>query len=235
MDFPDLRRKIIVCLFIVLALSACQNPSPPPATLLPVTEVHETPDSGQSYTSTKYNFRIEYPPGWQVRELSVLPGSTPQEEVWFSAGEFPPANTGARPDLTLVITEQDPFARWRQEHFDEYRSEIIQIADGTAVRITGVNKESLQEETVVIIKLNDVYLEMLPGQSAQALEAFDKILDTFSSPELQPAEIPAELVPAETAVPENTACIGPYFDSTTLLLNNERLLLRWDMGSWDSI
>ena len=89
------------------------------------------------------------------------------------------------------------------------------------MKISGVNKESLSRETIVILKLDAVYLQLLPGQSAQALDTFEQILKTFDS-------VVSPMVDVQTV--EKTICISPYFDPIAILSGNDRILFRSDKG-----
>ena len=216
MDITRTRIEIIGLIFAVYALSACQSSS---TTSIPV-ETEQT-DYWQTYINAEYGFSFQYPSDWQINEKLIKENSTQHKEIWFTLGDFPPTNTNAQPDLTLIFTEGNPVARWRQEYFDEYRSDVIQLGDGTAAKISGINKEALYKETVVILKLEDVYLQFLPGQNILDLEVFDHMLDTFESVESPTADI---------YVVENFICIAPYFDPIAVLPGNDRILFRSDLG-----
>lgn len=170
------RTGILGMTLIVLTLAGCGNANTMPLTANPVST-----DDWRTYTSTKHKFSIQYPPGWQFKELPVSDNLTQLDQVLFAAEDFPPPSTGVQPDLTLIITGADPSARWGEEYFDDYRSEVIQAGEGQATRISGINKESLYRETVVIMKLHEGYLQILPGQSEQAVEFFDRIVATFDA------------------------------------------------------
>jgi hypothetical protein len=90
MAFPITQRGLIGFLCLVLSMSACQSSSKSIPTVVPATEGIELPVAWQTYTNTNYKFSIEYPPHWQLREISALENSTRQDEVWFSAEDFPP-------------------------------------------------------------------------------------------------------------------------------------------------
>ena len=216
MNLVHTRIWVICLVLIVVTLSGCRNFD---TSSVPVTV--ESPTEWQTYTNVNHKFSFQYPPGWKIKEFSAIGNERKQEEVWFAAGELPPENTDAQSELTLIITKDSPLARWKQEYFDEYQSEIIPIGDGRAMKISGVNKESLYRETVVILELDDVYLQLLPGQSAQALEAFEQILNTFNSV-LPPT--------AEVQTVKKGICIAPYFDPIAILPGNDRILFRSDSG-----
>jgi WD40 repeat protein len=207
----------------MIGLAGCRPALPVPI----VVEVASTP-GWQIYNNQKHDFSLQYPPGWQVKEVPSSDPAREHDEVWFSSGEFPPANTGARPDVLFIVTKQDPSARWAPDYFDHYQSEIVQVDNGRATRVSGVNKESLSEEIVYIMELNGVYLQALPGISAGAAEFFGRILTS-----LEPAP-EAVSIPNSSDVPDTfetgDPCIFPYSDPVAFLPHQDRILVRADAG-----
>jgi len=201
---------------ILLVLAGCGR------TTTPAKSNSTATDGWQNYINQKYNFSIEYPPGWQFKEFLSTDHSMDHDEVWFAAEEFPPANTDAKPDVLLIITEENPSAQWMPDYFDDYQSETIQLGNGQATKISGVNKESLYEETVIIMKLNEVYLQAFPNKNKEATEFFDRILASLTpSP---------EAIPISAFQAKGSTCISPYFDPVAFLPDSDRILIRADAG-----
>ena len=212
-----IKPQIGMTILFLLSLAGC-GPKP----TMPTESIGTLTDNWQNYTSPKYSFSIEYPPGWQVKEFLVTNYPIEHDEVWFVAEEFPPVNTDARPDLLLIVTEGNPSAQWSPDYFDDYQSETIQLGEGWATKISGVNKESRSEETVVIMKLNEIYLQAVPGKSKEATEFFDRILASFKpSPDaISISDFHAKDIP----------CICPYFEPIAFLPDNDKILIRADSG-----
>lgn len=220
------RTGMIGVFLIFLALVGCRPASPAPI----VIDLASTP-GWQIYNNQKHNFSLEYPLGWQVKELPAADYAMDHDEVWFAAGEFPPTNTDARPDVLLIVTKQNPSAQWTPDYFDNYQSETVQLGQGIATRVSGVNKESLYEETVLIMKVNEIYLQALPGKSKEASEFFDRILASLE-PEPEAVPIPDSSESSES--PDSSAtgdpCIFPYFDPVAFLPHHDWLLIRANTG-----
>ena len=208
--------SVIGLFLILLTLVSCSH------TPTPIISNRTSTDDWQNYQNLKHNFSIQYPPGWQFQEVLSTDHSIGHDEVWFIAGEIPPANTDARPDVLLTITVENPSAQWQPEYFDNYQSETIQLGTGWATKISGINKESLYEETVVIMKLNEVYLQAFPGKSKEATEFFDRMLASLE-PSPEAISIPAFQT-------EGAPCISPYFDPVAFLPDNDKILIRADSG-----
>jgi tetratricopeptide (TPR) repeat protein len=92
------------------------------------------------------------------------------DQVWLVSEGLPPAGTGARADIVLLFSQEDPAPSWAPGFFNEYRSEVFRLGDVEGRRITGVNKESLTPELVVLARIGDRYLTALSngGEAAQA-------------------------------------------------------------------
>jgi WD40 repeat protein len=202
--------------FFFLVLSACQNASTMP-TVVPMQE----PGEWQTYTNLQYGFSVQYPAGWQVKEILVSENSKAYEEVWFAADDFPPQGTDVQPGLTIIITEENPSAKWEEVNFNEYSSETVQIGDGIGTKINGINRESLFLETVVMMKVGDVYLQVLPGPQEEMPDILDRILASFDSSAASPEEI---------TIDQHITCLAPYLDPVAIYSENEKLLLRSDTG-----
>ena len=211
-----IRIGIISITFFTLVLSACQN-----SNNLPLDVATQEPDEWQTYTNLQYGFSIQFPPSWQVKEFSVLENSKPHEGVWFAAEDFPPQGTDAQPNLTIIITEENPSDRWDEVHFNEYSSETIQIGNGSGTKISGINRESLFLETVVMIKVGNIYLQILPGLQEEMPDILDQVLATFDSSVASPEEI---------TIDQHITCLASYLDPIAIYSENERLLLKSDTG-----
>jgi WD40 repeat protein len=131
------------------------------------------------YTSEVFGFSISYPSGWSHLEIpnSDYESSIPQ--VWIAADGFPPPRTDARPEIVLMILDEDPSPAWQPDFFNDYRSETIHLGSREAVRVSGVNKESLVEETAVITRIGARFLLALPNGSSESLAYFDRVLSTL--------------------------------------------------------
>lgn len=209
------RNGMIGMFLILLVLTGCDRTATPAKSNSTVT------DGWQNYINQKYDFSLEYPPEWQFKEFLSTDHSIDHDEVWFAAGELPPVNTGAKPDVLLIITEENPSAQWMPDYFNDYQSETVQLGNGRATKVSGVNKESLYAETVVIMKLNGIYLQAFPGKSEEATKFFDRILASLAP---SPEEIPL------SAQAKDSTCIFPYFDPVAFLPDSDRILIRADSG-----
>jgi len=216
MNITLTRMRTISLAFFILGLSACQNVKTMP-TLVPTQE----PGEWQAYTNLQYGFSVQYPAGWQVKEISVSENSKPHEEVWFAEEDFPPQGTDAQPNLTIIITEENPSAGWEEVNFSDYSSETVRVGKGFGIRISGINRESLFRETVVMMKVGSVYLQVLPGSQAEMPDILDQVLASFDSSEPSPEEI---------TIDQQVTCLAPYLDPIAIYSENESLLLRSDTG-----
>jgi len=147
----------------------------------------------QLYLNRKHLFTLEFPPGWLVLETPTLVYPTAQEGIWFDHAAFPPPQTDARPDISLYILESDPTQDWRAEYFNDFKSSEIQIGQIPAIRISGINKETLAREDTIIVCLDTFYILAYASQSAEAEQYFDRILATFR-------RIPANTFPVQEQV-----------------------------------
>jgi hypothetical protein len=133
----------------------------------------------QLYLNHKHSFTLEFPPGWLVLETPTLVYATAQEGIWFDHASYPPPQTDARSDISLYILESDPTQDWRAEFFDDFKSSEIQLGQIPALRISGINKETLGRENVIIARLDTFYMLAYTSQSVEAEQYFDRILATF--------------------------------------------------------
>jgi len=133
-----------------------------------------------SYTDHEYYFSVDYPPGWNVMEVPNSDYPAEVDQVWFASSSFPPAQTDARADIALWITQEDPTPKWDARFFDNYKTEVIWLGNVSALRISGTNKESLQDELVVIVQTGDYFIEALPSHSVESLRYFDQVMNTLN-------------------------------------------------------
>jgi alpha-tubulin suppressor-like RCC1 family protein len=133
-----------------------------------------------SYTNHKYYFSVDYPPGWNVMELPNPDYPAEIDQVWFASSSFPLPQTDARADVTLWITKEDPTPKWDARFFDNYISEVVWLGNVSALRISGTNKESHQDELVIIVKTGDYFIQAMPEQSPESLRYFDQVMYTLN-------------------------------------------------------
>lgn len=139
----------------------------------------------KTYSNDEYQFTIKYPPNWKYEDVILSPYTNEQDEVWFSNGEFPAADTDARSEITIrmtdtkIMTDYNPMVWWDPQYFNDYANEKYNLGNVPAQKISGVNKEGLNQEMVVVAKVGTVYFEVQTNQSPEALQYFDQILKTF--------------------------------------------------------
>jgi hypothetical protein len=119
-------------------------------------------------------------PNWNVIEVPNSDYPAEIDQVWFSSSSFPLAQTDARPDITLWITQEDPVPKWDARFFDNYKVEVIWLGNVSTLRISGTNKESLQDELVLIIQTGDYFIQAMPNQSPESLRYFDQMMYTLN-------------------------------------------------------
>jgi hypothetical protein len=162
------KHTLPLLLLLALILAACtpgSTPEPPPAT----------------YLSQEHGFSIDYPHGWQVRELPDETYLSEVEQVWFAAADFPPPQTGARPEIVLILTAEDPRPGWRSESFTDYRDERRVINGIEALLVAGTNIESGLEEQALIADVREgLFLLVLPNGSPLSLEVFHEMAASLS-------------------------------------------------------
>jgi len=132
-----------------------------------------------SYTNHKYYFSVDYP-NWNVMEVPNSDYPAEIDQVWFTSSIFPSAQIDARPDIALWITQEDPTPEWDARFFDNYETEVIWLGNVSGLRISGTNKESLQDELVVIVKTGDYFIQAMPNQSPESLRYFDQVMYTLN-------------------------------------------------------
>ena len=143
---------------------------------------HELSLSGWPvYVSAKHGFSVRYPPGWHYLETPTEAYTSVNPEVWFYSATPPPPRTGARPDVAFVIGEQACLDKWQPEFLDDYRAEPYRLGTVKGTRISGVNKQSLDQELVVVASFNGACLQVLPNHGPESLKYLDQMLSTFSS------------------------------------------------------
>ena len=133
-----------------------------------------------TYTSRTYRFSLDYPREWNVLEVPNEDYPTDVDQVWLTQSGFPPSQSDARADLTLIITPEDPTPMWDSKYFENYHSEVIDLRNIQGIKISGVNKESLTEEMVMIIRTKDYFIQALPNNSPESLRYFDQLMYTFN-------------------------------------------------------
>jgi hypothetical protein len=133
----------------------------------------------QTYTSERFGFNIDYPSGWDILEVPNADYETDSPQIWFAATGFPPRHTGARADIVLLILDEDPTPNWQPEFLDNYLAETILLGGREALRISGINKESLYQEVVIVAEMDGYYIAALPNNSAESLAYFDRMLSTL--------------------------------------------------------
>ena len=133
----------------------------------------------QTYTNNKYQFTIQIPSTWQVLELPTPEYPTATDQIWFVSETLPPPQTDARADIVLIFAREDPSSGWELQYFDDYQSELFQLGDIQAKRISGINKESKSSELVVLMRIGDYYLQALPNHGDVSLEYFDPVISSI--------------------------------------------------------
>jgi len=160
----------------------------------------------QNYTNAKYQITVRFPSGWNDIEPPTTDYPTAVDQVWFVSETLPPPQTDSRADIVLVLTRDDPSPRWESQYFDDYQSESFWLGEIQARRISGINKESMFSEIVVLGKIGDYYLQALPNHSAASLEYFDQVISSI------------RLVQAEaTSPPPLAASIRGSLDEKTIV------------------
>jgi len=76
------------------------------------------------------------------------------------------------------MTPTDPSLDWQPQYFNDYQSEPYRLGEVTAARISGISKEGLNPEVVVIAKIGAWYLTALPSEP-ESTRIFDQILSSF--------------------------------------------------------
>jgi hypothetical protein len=137
------------------------------------------PTQWNTYTSTKYHFTINYPADWISLEVPSAGYPGILDQVMLTGSVFPPPQTSARADIHLLISEVDPTGNWHPGFFDDYKLEEIPLGNVTAIKISGINKESLHEELVVITKIGNYFLQASPNFSSDSIKYFDQVISSL--------------------------------------------------------
>lgn len=133
-----------------------------------------------TYTNQKYHFSLDYPPIWNIHEISVPDTHSVIDQVLFARPDFHPSRNGARAEITMIITQDDPSSQWEPQFFENYEVEWVQLRNVKAVRISGTNKESLTNEVVMIIQVGGYFIQSIPNQSPESLRYFDQMMYTLN-------------------------------------------------------
>jgi alpha-tubulin suppressor-like RCC1 family protein len=133
-----------------------------------------------TYTNRDYHFSLDYPPGWNVLEVANSTDPTEMGRVWLGLPGFSLTQTGARPEIVLIITENEPSQNWGSQFFENYKHETIQLGNVEAVRISGTNKESLGDEIVIIIQAGGYFIQAMPNQSPEAMKYFEQVMRSLT-------------------------------------------------------
>lgn len=158
-----------------LPLAVITSPGPPSSATK--TRQDAATDIWDVYTSQKFGFSIDVPPGWKALEPPADPSLLGQ--VWLVSEAPPPPQTGTRADIVLIMSKEDPFPSWEPLYFEKYQLEAFSIGDIQARLITGTNKESKYAETVVLAKIGDIYLQAIPNHGERSLEYFDRVVSSM--------------------------------------------------------
>jgi hypothetical protein len=133
----------------------------------------------QTYNNSKYQFTLQFPSSWQVLELPTQEYPDVRDQVWFASESLPLPGTGSRADIVLIFSKDDPSQAWDPQYFEDYQSETFWLGEIEARRVSGLNKESHNTETVVLAKIGDDYLQALPNQGQASLEYFDQVISSM--------------------------------------------------------
>lgn len=139
----------------------------------------EIPADWKTYKNEEYGFEFKYPSKWLYLETPTNIYQTTEEQIWLGKSVNPPSGTDAKTDISIIINKADPSSNWEEKYFNDYKSERYQLGDIQAKKISGINKESLNNELIVIASTGNFYLQILSNQSEESLKYFDQILATF--------------------------------------------------------
>jgi hypothetical protein len=162
----------------------------------------------KTYTSTKYQFTIRFPTAWQVIELPTPEYPTAMDQIWFVSESLPPPQTDARADIVFIFTQEDPSSGWELQYFDDYQSDLFQLGDIQARRISGINKESKYSELVVLAKMGDYYLQALPNHGEASLEYFDPVISSIRFVRAEVTTLPSSATNTPESLGEKTIAFG---------------------------
>ena len=168
--------KLVMSLFMsVFLLAACLNVHGRQSLPTGISDQNKW----QTYTNDKYHFTVQFPLDWQVIELPTPEYPTTTDQVWFISETLPLPQTGSRADIVLIFSQDNPFPSWESRYFNDYQSDIFQLGDIQARRITGINKESNLPEIVILAKISDFYLQVLPNHGEVSLAYFDQVVSSI--------------------------------------------------------
>jgi WD40 repeat protein len=170
-------KLVIILLGAIFLISACL--ASPCMTDLP-TDVGDQ-NVWQTYTNDKYHFTVQFPSTWHVIELPTPEYPTVTDQVWFTCESHSQPQTGSRADIVFTFTRHDPSSNWDSQYFDEYQLDRFPMGDIRARKISGINKESRFSEMVVLAKIGDYYLQVLPNHGEASLTYFDQMVSSIRS------------------------------------------------------
>jgi hypothetical protein len=172
-----MNKKVPLVSFLACAywLGACL--ASPPETGLPPDA--EGQGAWRTYTSDRYQIRIEVPPEWEVVEPPIAEYPNVVDQLWLIGESSPQPGTGARADIVLTFTREDPSPGWAPGYYDDYKSDIYWLGDIEGRKISGINKESGFPESVVLARIGEYYLQASPNQGAASLGFFDQVVSSL--------------------------------------------------------
>lgn len=159
----------------VIYLTACR----PTRGSFALSDIEAPNDQWSTYMNTRYRFAIDYPTGWKIMEVPNDKYPVEHDQVWFTNTDFPPPQTGARADIVLLMTPEDPSPNWQSQFFDNYKAEKIRLENVSAMKISGTNREGRFNEIAVIIDIGETYILALPSHSSTSLDYFDRVVASF--------------------------------------------------------
>jgi len=176
----DLMVKIkIICWLVLLVSVICLTACRPTRGSFASPEIDAPNDQWNTYTNTRYRFAIDYPAGWKILEVPNEKNPGELNQVWFTNTDFPPPQTGARADIVLIMTKEDPSPNWQSQFFDNYKAEQIQLGNVSAMKMSGTNREGKFNEIAVIVDLGEIYILAIPSHSSTSLDYFKRALASF--------------------------------------------------------
>lgn len=185
-SLPLIIGGLLLILFIGVGTSYLgKRQTTPPTPIFSPTAIptiqDETANWG-TYSSSKYSFSIKYPPDWKYLEVPNSTYQTVYNAVWFapSSSSWPRPQTGQQPPLMLILTQKDPSTNFKPEFYTDFKSEIYQIGTISGQKFSGINKEGLNYETVIIAKIGNYYINISTNNNKGEFNSTDnQILSTF--------------------------------------------------------
>ncbi len=132
------------------------------------------------YTNHKYHFSLDYPPIFKVLEIPDTNFPSKIDQVLFARPDFQPSQSGARAEISMIITRENPSSKWESHYFTNYKKEWVQLKNTKAVKITGINMESQENEIVMIIQGEDYFIQSIPNNNPESFQFFDQVMYTFN-------------------------------------------------------